>query len=229
MLWKYGGRYFGFAMVGLAISSFVDASLRSFSFALRQSQLTGTMAAMLQTGCPLPIIVAGSALYPLLLAVARVGLFLGLAVGIFGVSIHQASPGPLLVSSLLTFGSTLVLGPALWFALNKAIPSPQLFQACLGLSPGGVSQRDPPRTDWRGGRVPAPDALHASGSAFPSSRMHLERGCALIALPGIFLSAGSARQLHLVLPMPSFSQKSRGTFALLSENGCARFEMKWTA
>lgn len=107
---QYGGQYFGFAMVGLAISSFVDASLRSFSFALRQSQLTGTMAAMLQTGCPLPLIVAGSALYPILLALARVGLFVLLAVGVFGVSMGQASPWPLLISSLLTFGVTLVLG-----------------------------------------------------------------------------------------------------------------------
>ena len=54
----YGGSYFGFALIGLAFSSYLDGALRSFSMALRQAQLTGTFSAMLAARAPLAAVVA---------------------------------------------------------------------------------------------------------------------------------------------------------------------------
>lgn len=109
-LGRYGGRYFGFALVGLALSTFLDATLRSFSATLRQAQMTGTLAAMLQTRAPLPWVVAGSALYPLGFTAVRAGVFLGLGVTLFGVSVRGASWGVAGLVLGLTVLATGVLG-----------------------------------------------------------------------------------------------------------------------
>ena len=83
-LGKYGGRYFGFVLVGLAFSTFLDGTLRTFSFSIRQAQITGTLEAMLTTRARIGAVVAGSALYTLLSTSIRTLLF-----GVFGVVVFQ--------------------------------------------------------------------------------------------------------------------------------------------
>ena len=48
-LQKYGGSYFGFVLVGIAFSTYLDAALRTFGTVIRQAQMTGTLEAMLLT------------------------------------------------------------------------------------------------------------------------------------------------------------------------------------
>lgn len=107
---RYGGGYFGFALIGLAFSSYLDATLRSFSTALRQAQLTGTFQAMLATSAPLALVVAGSGLYTLCFTTLRVAMFLAIGVGLFELPLEQAHWGAALVVLLLTVLVTLVLG-----------------------------------------------------------------------------------------------------------------------
>ena len=83
-LGKYGGRYFGFVLVGLAFSTFLDGTLRTFGFSIRQAQMTGTLEAMLTTRARIGALVAGSALYTLLNTSLRTVLF-----GVFGVLVFQ--------------------------------------------------------------------------------------------------------------------------------------------
>ena len=109
-LGKYGGRYFGFVLVGLAFSTFIDGTLRTFSFAIRQAQITGTLEAMLTTRARIGAVVAGSAIYTLLNTSLRTLLY-----GVFGVVFFQqrlyldAWP-TLLVIFALTVLCTLALG-----------------------------------------------------------------------------------------------------------------------
>lgn len=83
-LGKYGGRYFGFVLVGLAFSTFLDGTLRTFGFVIRQAQMTGTLEAMLTTRARIGSIVAGSALYTLMNTSLRTVMF-----GVFGVVVFQ--------------------------------------------------------------------------------------------------------------------------------------------
>ena len=109
-LTKYGGRYFGFVLVGLAFSTFLDGTLRTFSLTIRQAQITGTLEAMLTTQTRIGTVVAGSALYTLLNTSIRTMLF-----GLFGVVVFQqrlhfdAWPALVLVFAL-TILCTLALG-----------------------------------------------------------------------------------------------------------------------
>lgn len=109
-LQRYGGGYFGFALIGLAFSTYLDAALRSFAQALRQAQLTGTLEAMLATRARLGWIVAGSALYTLFFTTLRVIGFLVVGVVVFRLPLDGARWGTALVVLALTVSTTLVLG-----------------------------------------------------------------------------------------------------------------------
>ncbi|MEQ9497947.1 MAG: ABC transporter permease [Deltaproteobacteria bacterium] len=107
---RYGGGYFGFVLVGIAFSTYLDAALRTFSASVRQAQITGTLEAMLTTSSPIGAMVFGSALYTLLFTTARVGLFLFLGVFMFGLRLHgEAWLGAVTVVAL-TVTATFALG-----------------------------------------------------------------------------------------------------------------------
>lgn len=107
---RYGGSYFGFALIGAAFSGYFDSALRTFGQGIRQAQITGTFEAMVATPCPLSWVVAGSAAYTLLLTTFRTALFLAFGVAIFsqGLSLH-AWPAAMLVF-VATLGAALALG-----------------------------------------------------------------------------------------------------------------------
>jgi ABC-2 type transport system permease protein len=109
-LQKYGGRYFGFVLVGIAFSSFLDSALRTFGAAIRQAQMTGTLEAMLTTRTRIGPLIAGSAIYTLLFTTVRSGLFIFFGTAIFRVPVHlETWPGALAIL-VLTITSTLALG-----------------------------------------------------------------------------------------------------------------------
>jgi ABC-2 type transport system permease protein len=110
-LGRFGGSgYFGFALVGLGVSSYLDAALRSLSASLRQAQLAGTLEAMLATRAPLPLVVAGSSFYALLVATLRFCAFFALGVGVFQLPVAEGGWASALAVLALTVAVTLVLG-----------------------------------------------------------------------------------------------------------------------
>lgn len=108
---RYGGRYFGFVLVGLAFSSYLDAALRMLAQAIRQAQMTGTLEAMLATRTPVGAVVAGSALYTLAFSTFRMALFLAFgSLLLENQRLHwEAWPGALTILGL-TIAATLALG-----------------------------------------------------------------------------------------------------------------------
>ncbi len=109
-LGKYGGRYFGFVLVGIAFSSFLDQALRTFSGAIRQAQMTGTLEAMLTTKTHIGPMIAGSALYTLLYTTVRSALFVVFGSLVFQTNVHYSAWPSALAVLALTITSTLALG-----------------------------------------------------------------------------------------------------------------------
>jgi len=107
---KYGGSYFGFALIGIAVSSYIDMSLRTFSFSIRSAQMTGTFEAMLTTRTSIGALVAGSAVYTLMFSMLRAGILLGFGVGVFGMAMHTETWPVLLIVVGLTVAATMALG-----------------------------------------------------------------------------------------------------------------------
>jgi ABC-2 type transport system permease protein len=80
--------YFGYAVVGVALLSIVQASLSSFSHKLNEEQTTGTFEALMATPASPSLIVLGSALYELLRATIGALALIGLAVAVFGLRLE---------------------------------------------------------------------------------------------------------------------------------------------
>ncbi len=79
----YGYSYFNFALVGIAISHYLTAALRSLSFTIRLEQFYGTIESVLSTPTNFIVIFLGDILYYFLYSTALLFLIIpiGLALG----------------------------------------------------------------------------------------------------------------------------------------------------
>ncbi|MGD0515830.1 MAG: hypothetical protein ABSA29_21200, partial [Terriglobales bacterium] len=59
-----GSSYFAFALVGFAFFDYLSVSLTAFDASIEEARQNRTLEALLVTQTPLPVILAGSAVYP---------------------------------------------------------------------------------------------------------------------------------------------------------------------
>ncbi|HEX5166947.1 MAG TPA: ABC transporter permease [Thermomicrobiales bacterium] len=106
-LQRYGGDYFPFALIGLAVSGYFSISLISASNRLRQAQTTGTLEAMFVTATPPSALLALSTAWDYLLATVRLAVFVTVGVIAMGVKfdINVWAALPVIVLSLASFAS----------------------------------------------------------------------------------------------------------------------------
>jgi ABC-2 type transport system permease protein len=109
-LTKYGGTYFGFVIIGAAMSTYLDSSLRTFATAIRTAQITGTLEAMLTTRARIGSIIAGSGLYTLAFTTLRTLLYFVFAGTLFELPLHLDTWPEATLVMALTVLSTLALG-----------------------------------------------------------------------------------------------------------------------
>src|SRR5262245_8732871 len=72
--------YFAFVLIGVALQDFLSTSLDAFARNIRESQLTGTLEAVLGTQTSLFTVILSSAIYPFLWTSFTVVLYLGFGV-----------------------------------------------------------------------------------------------------------------------------------------------------
>jgi len=72
----YGGSYFPFVLIGIALQNYLTFSLSRFSGSLRESQLSGTLEAVLTTPVSLPLFLSGSTLYSFAFNSLRIFIYL---------------------------------------------------------------------------------------------------------------------------------------------------------
>jgi ABC-2 type transport system permease protein len=76
ILEAYGGSYFGFLLIGVALLDYLTVSLRSFGNSLRESQLTGTLEIVLLSPTSLTEVLFCSSLWFFLFTTIRFMLYL---------------------------------------------------------------------------------------------------------------------------------------------------------
>ena len=109
----FSGRYFPFAVIGVAFARYFDLTLRMFSESIRQAQVTGCLDAMLssQTGCVTVVLM--SSLYGLISGAVQLLLILVAAAFAFGVDFSRMD----VLATLLVLFSPLVSSWLLEFSL----------------------------------------------------------------------------------------------------------------
>jgi ABC-2 type transport system permease protein len=107
---SYGGDYFSFVLVGLAINLLALPAVRSFGDAVRTAQVTGTFEAMLATRANPIAIVVGAATYPVLRVLVELTLLIAIAAIALNARLELANAGLVLVVLALTLSAFAGIG-----------------------------------------------------------------------------------------------------------------------
>lgn len=124
------GTYFAFALVGFAFFDYLNVALNAFDQNLQEARENGTLESLLVTQTPLPVILAGSALYPFAVLALRTVIYLGWGMLLFGFPVRQANWfGALLVLaiSVLAFAGLGVLAASYTLLFKRGNPAKWIF------------------------------------------------------------------------------------------------------
>jgi ABC-2 type transport system permease protein len=120
-----GGTYFAFALVGLAFFDYLSVALRAFDDGLQDARQNGTLEHLLVTQTSLPVILAGSILYPFVLLSLRTAIYLGWGAALFGFPLREANwLGALLVllASILAFSGLGIFSASYLLIFKRGNP-----------------------------------------------------------------------------------------------------------
>jgi ABC-2 type transport system permease protein len=106
----YGGDYFAFVILGVALFGVLTAAMAATAAAVRQEQMIGTLELLMAAPVGLPALVAGLALWNVILAAGQTVLYLVLGVVVFGIDIGRANLTAAAVVFLLALGTYGALG-----------------------------------------------------------------------------------------------------------------------
>ena len=129
-----GTGYFSFALVGLAFFDYLSVALRAFDEGLQDARRNGTLEHLLVTQTSLPVILAGSILYPFALLSLRTAIYLGWGAALFGFPLGGANwLGAFLVlaASILAFSGLGVLSASYLLVFKRGSP---MNWALVGIS-----------------------------------------------------------------------------------------------
>ena len=101
-LQRYRGDYFSFVLIGIAFSGFIWTGLHTFSQALRQEQVTGTLEALLVTPTPIAVILLSKVCWRFLMNIFRFLVYLAMGSFLFDAHIEKANWGAFFIVLLLS-------------------------------------------------------------------------------------------------------------------------------
>ena len=134
-----GHSYFAFALVGVAFFDYMTVALNAFDQAIEEARRTGTLEALLVTDTSLPVILAGSAIYPFVYESVRTGVYLVWGVLLFGFPVNQANwLGALavLTVSILAFAGLGILSASYLLLFKRGNPAKWLLLGASGVLGG---------------------------------------------------------------------------------------------
>ena len=134
-----GGNYFAFALIGVAFFDYLGVALNTFDWSLEEARLNGTLESLVVTQTPLPVILAGSALYPFAAMSLRTAGYLAWGVLLFGFPAAQANwfgAVMILIASILSFVGLGVLSASYTLVFKRGNPVKWIFLGVSGLVSG---------------------------------------------------------------------------------------------
>ena len=121
----YGGRYFDFAMVGLAMMSVARLGVGTFSANIMAEQSAGTLEILLVSPARLWVFLTGSFVVPMLLTAVDLVMYFGLGIGVIGGGLRLEGlllSVPLVALTLATFCAFGIMGAALGVLVKRGDP-----------------------------------------------------------------------------------------------------------
>ena len=145
-----GGSYFTFALVGFAFFDYMNVALDTFDNSIQEARQNGTLETLLVTQTSLPVILAGSAVYPFALLSLRTAVYLSWAIALFDFPVRHANwvgVVLMLAASVLAFAGLGVLSASYLLIFKRGNPAKWLV---LGVSAlvGGMMYPVSVLPDW---------------------------------------------------------------------------------
>lgn len=134
-----GGSYFSFALVGFAFFDYLSVSLGAFDSSIEEARQNRTLEALLVTQTPLPVILAGSILYPFAALALRTCVYLAWGALLFGFAPAAANwSGALLIllASILAFAGLGILSASYSILFKRGNPAKWVVLGVSGLVSG---------------------------------------------------------------------------------------------
>jgi ABC-2 type transport system permease protein len=134
-----GNTYFSFALVGLAFFDYMSVSMNTFDQTIEEARRNGTFEAMLVTDTSVPVILAGSALFPFVLFSLRTSIYLGWGLLFFGFPTGSANwIGAIVVLavSVLAFAGVGILSASYMLLFMRGNPAKWLLLGVSGVLGG---------------------------------------------------------------------------------------------
>jgi len=139
-LLAYGGSYFPFVLIGIAVQNYLMMALSSFAGSIRDAQLSGTLEAILTAPVRLPVFLLGSMLYAFVLNSLRIVIYLVFGILVSGAGLEWTRlPSACLVMGLTiaAFSSLGILSASFIILFKKGDPLNWMFNIASWLL-GGV-------------------------------------------------------------------------------------------
>jgi ABC-2 type transport system permease protein len=120
----YGGNYFAFVLIGMALTTYFTFSLGAFTQQIREGQLSGTLEATLLSPTGLPTALLAMYLYPFLWNLLELFLYflVGALLGLSWEGMNLAGILLVLFVSLPAFGGIGILSAAFILLLKRGDP-----------------------------------------------------------------------------------------------------------
>lgn len=139
-LGKYGGDYFSFVLIGVAVSNYLSTGLNTFSSKIRDEQVMGTLEAILTTPTRFSTFLLSSSIWSFLWASFQILVYILLGVLFFNLKLTNPNyPAAFLVLALtvISFSSLGILAASFILVLKRGDPINWLFTSLSRLL-GGV-------------------------------------------------------------------------------------------
>jgi ABC-2 type transport system permease protein len=120
-----GHSYFAFALVGFVFFDYLTAALDTFDRTLQEARDTGTLEPLLVTQVSLPVVLAGSTLYPFCATTLRIVVYLGWGAVLFGFPLGSAnwiSVIAVVITTLLSFSALGIFSASYLLLFKRGNP-----------------------------------------------------------------------------------------------------------
>lgn len=134
-----GGSYFAFALVGFAFFDYLSVSIDAFDSSVESARQNRTLEALLVTQTSLPVILAGSAIYPFVLLALRTAIYIAFGAVFFGFSVHGANwfgAALVVLVSIFSMAGIGILSASYLILFKRGNPAKWLVVGLAGLVSG---------------------------------------------------------------------------------------------
>jgi ABC-2 type transport system permease protein len=133
------GGYFAFALVGFIFFDYLSVAMDTFDQSLIEARDSGTLEHLLVTQTSLPVMLAGSAIYPFLITTIRIGVYILWGALLFHFPLGSAnwlSVIAVLAASLLAFSGLGILSASYLLLFKRGNPAKWLLVGLWGIAGG---------------------------------------------------------------------------------------------